>query len=320
MSVKILAISGGFKNGTNDAMAKEALMGAQEAGAEIEFIHMLDLDLKPCTGCLSCVTGPNGIISGGSAKCIQKDDFLWLDSKIYDADGVIFVMPVFEKMLPGFFKSFQDRFAGPSHDIGMLNVAKHIWEQKGSPAGGGPDPRAFKTRFATYIGIGGSDWTTWMSANFNLFGMVPMFKVVDDITCSWAKSIVMDDERVARLREAGRAIAQVCAEPESHKYLGDTGVCSNCHSRLMYVHEDAKTVECGVCGVKGELVSKEGKLAFSFDPEQLGHAHNMIPGKMKHVDDIARDEGAFAAIKQTDEFKRRSTMYKDFIKASKPEK
>ncbi len=316
--MKILAISGGFKNGTNDAMAKEALMGAQEMGAEIEFIHMLDLELKPCTGCISCVMGPAGIINGGAGHCVYEDDFQWLDDKIYDADGVIFVMPVFEKMLSGQFKVFQDKFGGPNHDMGMLTVAKSIWEKKGSPAGEGPDPRAFKKRFATYIGIGGSDWTTWMSAHFNLFGMVSMFQVVDDLTFSWAKSIMLDDERVARVREAGRAIARACAEPESYKYLGDAGVCSHCHSRLMYIHEDARTVECAVCGIKGEFVNKDGGLSFEYPAEQLEHAHDMIPGKMKHVDDIGRNEGAFHAAKEGDEFKRRAKMYRDFIKASKP--
>ena len=34
--MKIIAISGGTKDGSNDAMAREALMGAKEAGAEIE--------------------------------------------------------------------------------------------------------------------------------------------------------------------------------------------------------------------------------------------------------------------------------------------
>jgi multimeric flavodoxin WrbA len=50
---KILAISGGTKNGSNDAMTREALMGAKEQGAEIEFIRLHDLELKPCTGCIS---------------------------------------------------------------------------------------------------------------------------------------------------------------------------------------------------------------------------------------------------------------------------
>jgi len=153
MSVKILAISGGSKNGTNDQMAKEALMGAQEMGAEIEFIHMLDLNLVPCNGCISCVTGKDGVFAGGSARCVRKDDLLWLEDKIYDSDGVVFVMPIFEKGVPGFFRAFQDRFAGPSHDIGMLTIAKSIWEQKGSPAGGGPDPVRALESFGLSLGV-----------------------------------------------------------------------------------------------------------------------------------------------------------------------
>ena len=44
--MKILGISAGTKNGNNDAMCKEALMGAKEMGAEVEFIRLHDLDLK----------------------------------------------------------------------------------------------------------------------------------------------------------------------------------------------------------------------------------------------------------------------------------
>jgi putative NADPH-quinone reductase len=316
---KILAISGGFTNGTNDATAKEALMGAQETGAEIEFVHMLDLELKPCTGCLSCVTGPNGVINGGPGRCIQKDDFLWLQDKIYDADAVIFVMPVFEKMLPGFFKVFEDRFGGPSQDTAMLMAARQIHDARGLTTPG-PDPRAFKKRFATYIGIGGSDWTTWTSAHFNFFGIPSGFQAVDNITFNWGKSIIMDDERVAQVHEAGRALARACADPDSYEYLGDTGVCSNCHSRLLYVHDDAKTVECAVCGIKGSFVAKDGKLAFVYPVEQLEHAHNTSAGRSKHLDVVREVEGAFAVAKATDEFRRRAKMYKDFIKASRPGK
>jgi NAD(P)H-dependent FMN reductase len=317
--MKILAISGGSKNGTNDQMAKEALMGAQEAGADVEFIHMLDLDLKPCNGCLSCVVGKDGVFAGGSARCVRKDDLLWLEDKIYDADGVVFVMPIFEKGLPGFFRAFQDRFAGPSHDIGMLTVAKSIHEKQGLTSGG-PDPRAFKPRFATYIGIGGSDWATRMSADFNLFGMVQMWRVVDDLVFDWAKSLTMEDERVARIREAGRSIAKAAMDPESYRYLGDPGICANCHSRLMYLRDDAKTAECSVCGIVGELVIEDGTVKFVFAPEQMEHAHNLVPGKIKHVEDIGRNEGAFAAAKETDEYKRRAEAYKAFIRPSKPEK
>jgi flavone/flavonol reductase len=319
VSAKILAISGGSKNGTNDQMAKEALMGAQEVGAEIEFIHMLDLDLVPCNGCVSCVTGRDGVFAGGSCRCIRKDDLRWLEDKIYDSDGVVFVMPIFEKGVPGFFRAFQDRIAGPSHDLGMLTIAKDIHEKKGGGPGG-PDPRAFKKRYATFIGIGGSDWACRMEADFALFAMVQQWNVIDYLTFTWAKSLAMEDERVASIREAGRTIAKMAADPSTYKYLGDPGVCSNCHSRLMYIAEDGKTVECSVCGVKGELEFKRGKLEFSYPKSQMEHAHNLMPGKIKHVEDIGKMEGKFAAEKQSAEYKRRAEVYKTFIQASKPEK
>ena len=57
--MKILGISAGTQNGANDAMCKEGLMGAQEAGAQIEFINLHKLDIKHCTGCIACVKSIN---------------------------------------------------------------------------------------------------------------------------------------------------------------------------------------------------------------------------------------------------------------------
>lgn len=47
--MKVLGLSCGTPNGSNDAMCKEALMAAQEAGAEVEFINLNQLDIKHCT-------------------------------------------------------------------------------------------------------------------------------------------------------------------------------------------------------------------------------------------------------------------------------
>lgn len=315
--MKILGISGGSKNGSNDAMVKEALMGSKEQGVAIEFVHLLDLNLKPCTGCLQCVTGKKGLMNGGSGMCIIKDDFSWLEDKYLEADGVILGMPIFEKGLPGVFRSLQDRLAGPSHDTGMLTVAKKIHREKGLTEGG-PDPRAFKKKFVTYIGIGGSDWTCRMSADFNLFGMTSMLQVVDDLVFDWAKSIIMQEDRVARVRDAGRSIARAVMDPKNAAYLGDPGICSSCHSRLMHLSDDARHAECSVCGIIGEIKVKNGKIHFVFPEAQLAHAHNTLPGKLKHVQDIGRNEGAFAQAKKSEAFKNRIKTYKAFIQPSKP--
>jgi multimeric flavodoxin WrbA len=318
--VKILGLSGGSPNGTNDAMAKEALMGAKEAGAQIEFIHLLNLSIKPCIGCVSCVTGSDGIMNGGSGKCVLKDDLAWLEDKYYDADGIIFVLPVFEKGIPGFFKCIQDRLSGPGHDIGMLMVAKNIRQEKGITAGNGPDPRAFKKRMASFISIGGSDWVCKASSDLNLFALTPMLTVIEDVTFGWAKSLMMDNKRISRVHQIGVNIAKAAQDPESAKFMGDPGICPNCHSRTMHLGDNSNQVECLVCGITGELVIRDSKIRFVFKPDQYEKAHNTIPGKLKHVQDIGRIEGKFMQDKNLPEYQSRLQKYKSCIQSSKPSK
>lgn len=311
--MKILAISGGTKNGTNDAMAREALMGAQEQGAEIEFVHLFDLALKPCTGCIACV---NSLMAGGPGDCALKDDYAWLDDKVRDADGIIWVLPIFEKGAPAIFKILQDRMFGPSHDIGTNTVAKMIAEKTGNT---GPDPRKFKKKVTSFIGIGGSDWNTRFSSDLNLAVMVQMWQVIDDVVFPWSKSLILDDAGVQKCHDVGINIAKAAADMGKAEYLGDSGVCPNCHSRNFFLHADGKTAECVVCGIQGTLKT-EGGFAFAFDQQQLEHAHNLVPGKMKHMQDIGHYEGLLAEQKKQPEFKTRQEKYKAFIDSARPAK
>ena len=49
--MKVLGISVGRKMSNTEILVKEALMGAEEGGAEVELIRLHDLNIKPCTGC-----------------------------------------------------------------------------------------------------------------------------------------------------------------------------------------------------------------------------------------------------------------------------
>lgn len=310
-NMKILGISGGTLNGSNDSMTKEALMGAKEAGAEIEFIRLLDLNLKPCTGCIACV---NSLMQGGSGACVLKDDFAWLQDKIWEADGVVFVMPIFEKATPAVFRLMQDRLCGPANDIGMNIVAGKIAESMGKPA---PDTRKLKKKVVSFISIGGSDWGTRVSCDMNLAAMSPMWKVIDDLWIKWAKSVVVQDDKVAECHKIGMNLAKAAENPEEAKYLGTPGVCSFCNSRNFYIHEDG-LAECEVCGIRGNLVPVAGGMKFEYTEEQKQHAHTDIPGKMEHMDDIRRNEGQLIEDKKSPKFRERVDAYKAFISASRP--
>ena len=313
--MKILGVSGGTKDGNNDAMCREALMGVKEVcpDAEIEIIRLLDCELKPCTGCIACV---GKIMQGKESTCILKDDFAWLRDKLLDADGVIFTIPIFEKRATGQFLTLQDRFAGPAHDRGMNTVCKMIAEKTGNE---GPDMRLFRDdKFVSFIGIGGSDWMTRISADFHNFAMVPMWKVVDDVIFSWSKGIALEDEKVAKCHEVGVNIAKVCSRPDAYQYKGDSGICPHCHSRNFYLNDDSTKAVCEVCGIVGDLKIVDGKVTFTFTDEAETHAHDILSGKMMHAQDIGHYEGKLMEDKKSDEYRKRMDNYKQFIKAVLP--
>jgi len=311
--MKILAISGGSRNGNNDAMAREALMGAKEAGAEVEFIHLHDLNLKPCTGCVVCI---NDMMSGGTGKCVIKDDMEWLSEKIFSADGVIIVMPIFEKGAPAVMHILQDRIFGPTYDPGPCTIAAEISKKTG---GLGPDPRKLTPKVVSFISIGGSDWVTRASADALLAAMSRRWSVVDDSVFPWSKSIVVNDDSVAKCHEIGSNIVKAAAlGADKAEYLGDPGICPECHSRNFHIKDDPKETVCVVCGMVGELKFAGGKMTFEVPPEQYEHAHTRMPGKIKHMDDMYRIETQLNEDKNTDKYKQRMEGYRSFIGASKP--
>lgn len=309
--MKILAISCGTINGNNDAMVKEALMGAQEQGAEIEFINLNRLNLKPCTGCIACVTS---LMTGGNGDCVIKDDFKWIDDKILDADGLLFAVPVFEKAAPGLFNVLQDRMCGPAHDTGTNTVAKQLAEKAGKP---GPDPRKFKKKAVAYIAIGGSDWTTKVSSDLNSAAMSGMWKVIDEEVFQWSKGIMMDDAAVARCHEIGVNLAKACKDIENAKYVGLPGICSICNSRNFYFDKRGMVI-CEVCGMEGAIACDDGKYTFTFDEALLPLAHTTLSGKIKHMDDIYQNESKLMDTQKTPEYRARRKKYADFIQSSVP--
>ncbi len=87
MSVKVLGISTSPRiKGNSDLLLCRALEGAESAGAQIEYIHLTDYNIGPCTECNSCYT---------TGKCKVEDDYEPLLEKLLNADRLIFATPVF---------------------------------------------------------------------------------------------------------------------------------------------------------------------------------------------------------------------------------
>lgn len=305
--MKVLGISFGTKNGTNDSLCIEALMGAKEQGADVEFIQMSTLNIKHCTGCVAC---SRTLLSGKGSVCTVKDDFEWLLDKMLDADGIIITDPIFEEGASGLFHTITDRF-GPRTDRGNNIIGTKVAEETG---GKKPDQRLLRDKVISYMGVGGSDWGTRVQCEHAMHALTPMWKVIDNKWFSWAKEIIMDNERLAEVHQVGVNLANAAKDIENATYKGEEGVCSHCHNKLFYLTPGTNEAVCGLCGMVGKLEVTDGKVEFVYPEEQLGHAHDTLPGKFIHADDIrTKIEGEFLKLMKTDEYKARKQKYKEFI-------
>lgn len=320
--MKVLGISAGTNGGSNDAMCKEALMGAKEMGADVEFINLHKLNIKHCTGCKACVMS---LFSGRGNACVLKDDFQWLVDKMYDADGIIWAVPIFEKCAPGIFHTVMDRF-GPRLDRGNVMIAQKIAEQGGKPV----DPKYLKEKVVSYMGIGGSDWATRIQCDFATQALTPKWTLIHNECFPWSLDIVMNDEAISKAHRIGQELAEAAKKVAdgtlvpghgiiNEDYHGPVGVCPHCHGNNFYLQEDGVAV-CCTCGTEGVMKNVDGKYVFEFDAEKwIPHAHDSISGKFIHGDDIQRNEGKARASMQTEEAKNRKKKYAEFIQSSKPE-
>ncbi len=87
MAVKVLGISSSPRlKGNSDLLLREALAGAESAGAQVEYIRLSGLNISPCVECNSCYE---------TGRCRIEDDYQMVMSKMLDADRMIFATPIF---------------------------------------------------------------------------------------------------------------------------------------------------------------------------------------------------------------------------------
>ena len=91
MGKKILGIVGSYrKAGLIDATVSEVLKAAEEGGAEVDKIYLLDKRIEFCTNCRRC-TQTEGAAPG---PCIHDDDMAGLIAAIEKADTLVFGTPI----------------------------------------------------------------------------------------------------------------------------------------------------------------------------------------------------------------------------------
>jgi len=109
MTLKVLGISASPRErGNTDLLLREALRGAEAAGAEVEYVALRDLAIGPCTENYSCAR---------TGECGIEDDYQAVYAKLLATDRLVFATPVF--------------FMGPSAQAKLLiDRCQCLWARK----------------------------------------------------------------------------------------------------------------------------------------------------------------------------------------------
>ncbi|MCF0229302.1 MAG: NAD(P)H-dependent oxidoreductase [Parasporobacterium sp.] len=257
--------------------------------------------------------------------CTQKDDYKALFEKMVEADGILCVDPIYESGGSGLFHVVTDRM-GPGHDIGMLLMADGMLKEQGKE---GLNPRYFRQKAISFVGIGGSDWAVRVETDHAMLAMSPGWKVVNNEYFSWSKDVINQDDKVERMKEIGRNLVEAAQfiidnnvmVPGSENidlWKGAEGACPHCHGNAFYIYPGTTHCVCELCGLEGTLEIVDGAFKFKNDPSIvpngcLEHAHDIVSGKKAHGDDIFENEGRLMNLNKDPQYKARKQAFTDII-------
>jgi multimeric flavodoxin WrbA len=112
--VQVLAIIGSPRKGRSYRLTQEIEKRlTQNAGVRFEYVFLGEVNLQTCRGCYVCQ-------SRGEQYCPVKDDRGDLVQRLQEADGAVFVSPVYAGNVSGLMKSFMDRLAYAAHRPAFL--------------------------------------------------------------------------------------------------------------------------------------------------------------------------------------------------------
>ena len=99
---KVLLLSGSHrKNGNSDLLCDQFMLGAKEAGNQVEKIILRDKKINYCLACDACKR------NGGN--CVQKDDMKEILDKMIAADVLVLATPVYFYSISSRMKTLIDR-------------------------------------------------------------------------------------------------------------------------------------------------------------------------------------------------------------------
>ena len=240
--MKILGLNGSERKlGNTEILVKEALMGAEEEGAQVEMLRLTDYKVFPCDGLAPCVFG--------NTRCNLQDDFNFIVDKIFENDGVVLGTPCYILESTAIIKQLIDRAFSVNYRS----------EARGKPA----------TVIVPYATRG---WTPYAFLQPNILFLLLGMEVIDRalVHTQAMNEVVLYDKALAKARKMGREVAKAVKNGDT-SYRGEPGICPICQDRVLRILRDDETVECGVCGIRGRIAVEKGKIKVHFDKDGISN-------------------------------------------------
>jgi len=238
--MKILAMVGSYrKNGNSDIVAKEAMMGAEEAGAEVEFIRLTDYRIESCQGFGLCLFREEG--------CHIEDDVKIIWSKIDEADGILLSVPCYFLESTAVLKQLIDR----------AWVLAHRGSYRGKYA-------SVMVPYAT------RGWIPYALLQPNIFFGILGFKVIhrETFNVQGLGEAVHDEEGIKKAHRIGRELVHALRNQDP-TYRSNPGLCPICQDWNIRILKGRKAVECPTCGIRGRLEIRDGNIQVEFDEKAM---------------------------------------------------
>ena len=295
--MKVLGLSCGRKLGNSEILVKEALMEAEELGAEVEIIRMHDLKIKPCTGCESCRI--RELKEGGmAARCIIKnDDMPFFMDRLLECDGAIVGAPIFHLMPPGFMTLIGNRMA----------IVGERFRQK--------------PRYSANIAVGGTDWISLALPLMAIF-LPHDFKLVDQMVVTYTPrpaQVLLNEDQMRRARMLGHNMIEAIKGPaDKTAYVGpsDSLTCPLCHQNILVVKE--QSAECAICGIQGKIEITGDGVKVVFDEEDIKRDRWSPVMMKKHLGEVQRGHQMYE--ERQDELTETLKKYRSYLSYTRPPK
>ncbi len=250
---KILALVGSARKwGNAEVLAREALLGAQEAGASIALVRLPELHIEPCDGCLKCALG--------RGTCPLDDDMAWLLEQVQASDALLLTAPTY--------------FLGPAATVKLVvdrllmrasTLAAPAAEEK--PREGSEPSRGLRQVGAAIAVCGVQEWRgvtlSFLVSLVQGLGFRPL-----DGFYAYAPGpgeVLLDEALMARVHQLGQRLALGRVERLSPD---EENVCPTCYGDAFVLRGDVAI--CPICGREAWVAVPDGHVRLAFAAEEGG--------------------------------------------------